>query len=40
MLTPLFKSTVMSLEERNPVINEQHMDKFVYKILNSNAKLQ
>ena len=43
MLTPLFKSTMMSLKiMRNPVINEQHTDKFVYKqnikILNSNAK--
>ena len=32
MLMPLLKSTMMSLEgKRNPVINEQHMDKFVYK---------
>ena len=40
---PLFKSTMMHLKgKRNPVINEQHTDKFVYKqnikILNLNAK--
>ena len=40
ILTPLFKSTMMSLEgKRNPVIYEQHTDKFVYniKIFNLNA---
>ena len=40
---PLLKSTKMHLKRmRNPVINEQHMNKFVYKqnikILNLNAK--
>ena len=32
MLTPLFKSTMMYLKgKRNPVINKQYTDKFVYK---------